>query len=57
MVTAGAVGRDVVLNEGWRGVGSVVTVGVAETVCVLHTGVSGCVKGFSLVRRVRVQND
>jgi len=57
VVAAGAARRDAALNEGGRGVGSVVAVGAAETVCVLHTGVPGCVKGFSLVCRVRVKND
>mmetsp|Transcript_66386 Transcript_66386/g.107691 ORF Transcript_66386/g.107691 Transcript_66386/m.107691 type:complete len:146 (+) Transcript_66386:513-950(+) len=38
-------------NKGVRGVGSVVAVGAAETVCVLHAGVPGCVKRFSLVRK------
>jgi len=40
-------------NKGVRGVGSVVAVGAAETVCVLHAGVPGCVKRFSLVRKHR----
>jgi len=57
VVAAGAAGRDAVLNEGVRGVGSVVAVGATETVCVLHDGVPGCVKGFSLVRRVRAKNE
>ena len=53
VVAASADGRDSVLNEGVRGIGSIVTVGTVETVCVLHVGVSGCVKGFSLVRTAR----
>jgi len=57
VVAAGAARRDAALNEGGRGVGSVVAVGAAETVCVLHAGVPGCVKEFSLVLRVRVKND
>jgi len=39
VVAAGAAGRDAALNEGGRGDGSVVAVGAAETVCVLHAGV------------------
>jgi len=57
VVAAGTAGRDAALDEGGRGVGSVVAVGAAETVCVLHAGVRGCLKLFSLVRRVRVKND
>jgi len=57
VVAAGAAGRDAALDEGGRGVGSVVAVGAAETVSALHAGVRGCVKAFSLVRRVRVKND
>jgi len=57
VVGTGAAGRDPDLNEGGRGVGSVVAVGAVETVCVLHAGVPGCIKGFTLVRRVRVKND
>jgi hypothetical protein len=57
VVAAGDARRDAVLNEGVRGVDSVVAVGSAETVCVLHAGVPGCVKEFSLVRRVRAKNE
>jgi len=38
-VAAGAAGRDAALNDGGRGNGSVVAVGAAETVCVLHARV------------------
>jgi len=57
VVAAGAARRDAVLNDSVRGVGSVVAVGSTDTVCVLHAGVPGCVKGFSLVRRVRAKNE
>jgi hypothetical protein len=57
VVAAGDARKDAVLNEGVRGVDSVVAVGSAETVCVLHAGVPGCVKEFSLVRRVRAKNE
>ena len=57
MVAASADGRDAALNEGVRGIGSIVTVGAAETVCVLHAGVPGCVKGFSFVRTALAKND
>jgi len=56
-VKRGVVGRDDGLDEGGRGVGSVVAVGTAETVCVLHSGVRGYFFFLSLVRSVRVKND
>jgi len=57
VVAASTDGRDATLNEGVRGIDSIVTLGAAETVCVLHVGVPGCVKGFSLVRTARAKND
>ena len=38
-MAAGAAGRDAALSEGGRGDGSVVAIGAAERVCVLHAGV------------------
>jgi len=57
VVAASADKRDAARNEGVRGIGSIVTVGAAETVRVLHAGVPGCVKGFSLGGTARAKND
>ena len=57
IIASTAAGRYAGLREGGRDFGSVVAVGAAETVSALHAGVRGCVKAFSLVRRVRVKND